>query len=80
VLFFWVVFVALFALIDIFLLSYNVIKINQDKTSTMRCKSTADLEIKGSDGENQNVKICAAAKCKSIKTNCKMISTTNEET
>ena len=38
VLFFWVVIVALFALIDSFLLSYNVIKINQDKTSTMRCK------------------------------------------
>jgi hypothetical protein len=52
---------------------YDVIKINQDKTSTMRCKATADLEIKGSGGENQNVEICAAAKCKSKKTNCKMI-------
>jgi hypothetical protein len=31
VLFFWFVIVALFALIDIFLLSYNAIKINQDK-------------------------------------------------
>ena len=31
VLFFWVAIVALFALIDIFLLSYNIIKINQDK-------------------------------------------------
>jgi hypothetical protein len=46
----------------------------------MQCKWTADLEIKESGGEDQNVEICAAAKCKSIKTNSKMISTTNEET